>query len=154
MYKEILGSTDVKNTLPIRPKETDQTDQKQYDFSQPKLLSLEVSLGFILGLSDNSRHILNDILQNNHKLNLKNIIPNLISYFGILTIFCFPFLMMYNFQADQLGSPFRPAWQIQSDTQFALDILKCFWTKGYRAMGSMTPATIPPTTLTKHLGRL
>ena len=35
--------------------------------------------------------ILNDILQNNHKLNLKNIIPNLISYFGILTIFCFPF---------------------------------------------------------------
>ena len=34
--------------------------------------------------------LLNDNLQNNHSLSLESIIPNLISYLGILTIFCFP----------------------------------------------------------------
>lgn len=42
--------------------------------------------------------ILNPILQNNHALQIKDIIPNLISYFGILTIFCFPFFIQLLFR--------------------------------------------------------
>ena len=37
--------------------------------------------------------LLNDNLQNNHSLSIENVLPNLISYFGILTIFVFQFFL-------------------------------------------------------------
>ena len=37
--------------------------------------------------------LLNKLLQNDHSFTFKNILPNLISYFGILTIFCFPLFL-------------------------------------------------------------
>ena len=43
--------------------------------------------------------LLNDNLQNNHSLSIENVLPNLISYFGILTIFCFP-IFFYIFLQD------------------------------------------------------